>query len=518
MSRTKNASRNIVWGILNKIITLGLPFVTRTVMIYTLGMNYVGLGSLFSSILQVLSFAELGIGSALVFSMYKPIAEENNAKVCALLNFYRKTYRIIGIVILVLGLAIMPFLNFLVAGDVPKGINLQILFTIYLANNLVGYFLLAYKQSLFTASQRVDMISKIGMALQVLSSLAQIIILLTIKNYYFYALVIPAITVINNLLVGILTDKAFPQYKCEGNIEKNEQKEIEKKVGGMLFQKIGSIINSSADTIVISSFLGLRILGVYNGYYYVITALVGLIAVIQQSMIPAIGNSIVLDSVEKNLKDFKKFQLLYLWIIVWWSACLLGLYQPFIRLWQGQENMLSNLIVLLLVIYFFTFKMGDVSWMYRESMGLWWECRFIPLITAIVNLVSNIILVNVIGLPGVLISTIVSMSFINLPWNSKVLFLNYFKSTKEWIRFMLRTAMYFLSMVIVSGITLGVCILLPGTGWTNLILRMIVCGIVPNILLILINIKNPEFKSAGQFVLRVFPKKIIPFFVRSYFE
>ena len=190
LSRTENASRNIAWGVLYKVVSLGLPFVTRTVLIYTLGMQYVGLGSIFSSILQVLSFAELGIGSALVFGMYKPMAEGNDEKVCALLNFYKKTYRIIGTIILVFGLLMMPFLKYLIAGDIPETINLQVLFSIYLLNNIIGYFLYAYKQSLFTASQRTDMISKIGMGLQLFSSVAQIFVLAFVHNYYLWKAIV----------------------------------------------------------------------------------------------------------------------------------------------------------------------------------------------------------------------------------------------------------------------------------------------------------------------------------------
>lgn len=518
LSRTENASRNIFWGVLNKVVTLVVPFITRTVMIYTMGMQYVGLGSLFSSILQVLSFAELGIGSALVFSMYKPMAEGDNSKVSALLNLYKKTYRIIGLIILAAGLLIMPFLDYLVAGDLPEGINLQVLFSIYLINNLVGYFLFAYKQSLFSASQRVDLISKIGMLLQLISSTAQIIILLTVRNYYAYVAIIPIITILNNITLGILADKAFPQYKCEGMISSDEKKEIEKKVGGMLFQKIGNIVLQSADTLIISSFFGLKVLGVYNGYYYVITALFGFIGVIQQAMIPSIGNSVVTDSVDKNLKDFRKFQLLYFWIVIWWCACLLGLYQPFIRLWQGSENMLSNGIVILLVAYFFTYKMGDINWMYREAMGLWWEAKYVPLVSSIVNLIVNIILVQIIGLPGILISTIISLAIVNFPWSSKVLFSHYFKSKKEWYAYMVRTGLYFITMLIISYVTWKVCILIPGQGFGNLILRGIVCAILPNILLIVFNFKNPEFKPAGQFVMRMLPNRFVPAVVRRIFS
>ena len=218
MSRVKNASRNIVWGVLNKIVVLLLPFITRTVMIYTLGMEYVGLSSLFTSILQVLSFAELGIGSALVFSMYEPMAENDDKKICALLNLYKKTYRIIGVIILVAGLAILPFLNYFVNGSVPNNINLQILFVIYLLNNLVGYFLFAYKQALFTAAQRVDVISKVGMILQLFLSTFQVVILILFKNYYMYSIAIPIVTVVNNIIICVVSDRTFPQYKCYGCI------------------------------------------------------------------------------------------------------------------------------------------------------------------------------------------------------------------------------------------------------------------------------------------------------------
>lgn len=517
MSRTKNVSRNIIWGLLNKASSLGLPFISRTVMIYTLGMNYVGLGSLFSSILSVLSFAELGIGSALVFSMYKPIEFGDDNKVSALLNLYRRAYRTIGAIILFAGLLIAPFLHLFVASDVPEDINLQVLFFLYLINNLIGYFLYAYKQALFVASQRVDKISKVQLVLNTIASLSQIVILLTIRNYYVYVIVLPIITLLNNLIISWLADKSFPQYKCTGRVSKLEIKEIEKKIGGMLFQKIGSIILTSADTLVISAYLGLNILGVYTGYYYVINALFGISSVLQQAVIPSVGNSIITDSSDKNLCDFKKINFLYHWFSIWCCASLLGIYQPFIRLWQGEENMFSDGTVILFVIYFFVYKMGDVSWIYREALGFWWEARFIPFTSSVVNLVINIILVQYIGLPGVLISTIIALTLVNFPWSSRVLFLSYFRSKIEWIIYMRSTFFYFLSMLVVSIITYVICMCVPEDGFVNLIVRVFICIIIPNVILVAISLNNPEFKSAGIFILRIMPSKIIPRFVEKYF-
>ena len=515
-SRTENASRNLVWGMLNKIIAIGMPFATRTVMIYTMGMLYVGLGSLLTSVLQVLSLAELGVGSAMVFSMYKPIAEGDEAKVCALLNVYRKTYRCIGIVIFCIGLILLPFLKHLVSGEVPSEINLQVLFLVYLLNNLLGYFLFAYKQSVFFASQRVDIISKIGMLFQIISCSAQILTLLFIHSYYAYVIVIPISTCLNNLCVGFLSKRLFPQYKCQGTITRAEAREIRKKIIGLLFQKIGTIVLSSVDIVVISAFLGLRVLGVYNGYYYVITAMIGFFAVLQQSMIPSIGNSIALESVEKNLQDFHKFLMLYMWIVIWVCSCLLCLFQPFIQLWQGADNMLSNEMVILFVIFFFAHCMGDVNWMYREALGYWWQARFVPLISSMVNLVLNIVLVKNIGLPGILISSIISLTFVNMPWSSRINFSLYFKSKMEYWRYLFRIGYYFIMMCATSFITGLICRFIPNKGILFLGIKGVICVFIPNMILFLINFKNPDFMPAFQTVFHSLPPKMKHLCLKKY--
>ena len=510
LSRTENASRNILWGAINKIISLGLPFITRTVMIYTLGMQYVGLGSLFSSILQVLSFAELGIGSALVFSMYKPMAEGDDEKICALLSFYRKSYRIIGSVILVFGLVLMPFLESLIAGDIPEGINLQALFSIYLINNILGYFLYAYKQSLFTASQRTDMISKIGMGLQLLSSVGQILTLVLLHNYYVYVIVIPVITCLNNLCIGVLTDKYYPQYKCRGNLEKKELKIIEKKVGGMVFQKIGGIVLSSVDTIVISAFLGLTTLALYQNYYYIITSIFGFLTVIMQSIIAGVGNSVATETTDKNYKDFKKFNFIYIWIVAWCTTCLLCLYQPFMRLWVGQKNMFGSGMVVLFALYFFVHKWCDMLYVYQEACGIWWETKFVPLVAAILNLIVNIILVKTIGLPGILISTIVSVVLIYDTGYAKVIFNTYFKKIQGGLRkYWARQAMYLLSALFASAVTVIICSLFEtSSSLLALIVNGVVCVVVPNIIYFLLWRNLPEFEYFRTIVCRVFGKLV----------
>lgn len=502
IERTKNATRNIIWGVLNKIVTILLPFVTRTVMIYTMGMQYVGLGSLFTSVLQVLSFAELGIGGALVFSMYKPIEDGDDKKVCALLNFYRKTYRTIGTVILVIGLCIMPFIRKLIAGETPNDINIYVLFSFYLLNNVIGYFLFAYKQSVFTASQRMDYISKIGTGLHILSGLLQIAVLLMFHNYYVYVLIVPAITCANNLCIGFLADKYYPQYRCDGEIDKEELDSIKKKVGGMVFQKIGGIVLSSVDTIVISAFLGLTSLALYQNYYYIITSLFGFLAVIMQSIIAGVGNSIVSETVEKNYTDFKKFNFIYIWIISWCTICLMCLYQPFIELWVGKSNMLGINMVVLFAAYFFVYKWCDILYVYQEACGIWWETKYVPIVAAVVNLSVNIVLVQIIGLPGILISTIVAVLFIYDTGYARVLFKTYFKATNGLGKYWLRQLVYLCVTSLALVVTYMACSFIRiNSVVLKLVLNGVICVVIPNGIFLLVYNRLPEFKSTKQMAL-----------------
>lgn len=214
LDRTKNAIRNFFWGIINRVITLLLPFIARTIIINSLGAEYLGLNNLFTSILNVLSLAELGVGTALVYAMYKPIAEENKEQICALLKLYRTCYRFIGGVILLAGLTLVPFLPKLVHGSLPSGINLYVLYSIFLSNTVLSYFLFAYKQSLLQAHQRTDICSNVGSIINISMNIIQIVVLLRFRNYYLYILLKPVFTVITNIVIAHVTTRMYPEYVC----------------------------------------------------------------------------------------------------------------------------------------------------------------------------------------------------------------------------------------------------------------------------------------------------------------
>ena len=353
IERTKNATRNIIYGVFLKIYQLLGPFILRTIFIYTLGMEYLGLNSLFTSILSVLNLAELGVGSALVFSMYKPIAEDDTEKICALMNLYKLYYRIIGAVILIIGLILVPFIPKLISGSVPEDVNIYVLYLMNLGATVLSYWLFAYKTCLFGAHQRNDMIAKVTIVSSTLQYIIQAIFLISISNYYLYLTITLTTGIFNNLYAAYKCNKMYPKYKARGNLERTEVKEIHRKVRDLFTSKIGGAVVDSADTIVISSFLGLTTLAIYNNYFYIMSSIYGFIMIIFNACMAGVGNSLIVESEDKNYNDLKKFLYIVCWIASVCTCCLLGLYQPFMKMWVGEKSMLSFNLVICICIYFF---------------------------------------------------------------------------------------------------------------------------------------------------------------------
>ena len=490
-SRTVNATRNAIFGVIYKVITILFPFLIRTVMIYILGSEYVGLNSLFTSILSFLSLAELGIGQALVYSMYKPIAEKENDKICALLNLYRKLYRLIGLIVLAVGLLLMPFLKYIVKSGTPADVNLYVLYGIYLVNLVASYWVYGYKQSLLVANQRSDIVSKRSIVVQTLMYVMQVCVLLIFKDYFLYIILLPIFTIITNLANSVIVDRMYPEYKCYGKVEKDVENSIRKKVIALFGTKANSVIMHALDNIVISAFLGLVMVGDYGNYYYILNAIIGVMTIIYSSLTAGLGNSLVVDSKEKVYQDFNLLSFLNAWMVSWCSVCLLCLYQPFMKIWVGEKRMLDFTIVILLVIYFFVYQIRRIVLTYKDAGGIWWEDRFRPYVMMLTNVVGNLILVQIIGLYGVILSTIIAM-FVSWPWEIHILFKHLLKrSTLEYYKSL---GIYIICTALISIATYFVCQFLPN-GFVGLILRVIVCAIVPNVLFVLFFFKKKEFSK-----------------------
>lgn len=362
----------------------------------------------------------------------------------------------------------------------------------------------AYKQSLLTAHQRTDIISKRSIVLQTFMYVMQIIVMLAFRNYYLYIIWLPVSTVITNIANSIIVDKMFPQYKCRGEIQKEQREAITRKIIALFGTKANSVIMHAADNIVISAVLGLTIVGKYGNYYYIMNAIIGIMTTVYDSITAGIGNSLETESKEKVYQDFNVISFLNSWITIVCTVCLLCLYQPFMEIWVKKENMLDFSIVLLLAVYFYVYQIRRVMLTYKDAAGIWWEDRFRPYIMIIVNVTANLILVHIIELNGVIFSTILSM-LVSVPWENYTVFKYIFRisSGKYYIQLLFST----LICVLICTASYYAC--LPfRSGVAGLIIKAVICFAVSNILFILINIKNPNMKNTIKLVKSKLKRKM----------
>lgn len=500
--RTQNATNNLKWGIINKVVSLLIPFICRTAVIQIFGINYLGLNSLFSSILSVLNFAELGFGSAVVFFLYRAIAEDDTNRICALLNYIKRVYNIVGTVVLLLGLSLLPFLENLIKSDVPAEVDIYVLYLLTLASTVLSYFLFAYKNAVFLACQRVDIVSKISTIVMAAEKLLQLVFIFVFRNYYLYIGAAILAGIMNNLLIFFVSKKQYPQYMARGDLDRDEKKQIVNKIRGLFAYKLGNVVNITADSIVISAFLGLTIMGQYGNYYYVLNMLMAFLGVYYSSFRAGIGNSMIVESVEKNYGDFRVLQVMQNWIIAWCTICLFCLFQDFIAIYVGEQHQLAFGYVVCFCIYFWIWKVQDVVYVFKEAAGLWTQDSLRPLIGAALNLVINLILVQFIGLYGVILSTVCVFLFLDIPWASAVLFKQYFGFKPGGYYKLLLGG--FIQMLIMLIPTCFLCtIVTVDSLLIQLMIKAVICVVVPNLLFVAMNYRKQEFKSIVNRVFKI---------------
>lgn len=495
IQRTANATRNFVFGLILKLYQIIIPFIMRTVMIYYMGVEYLGLSSLFTSILEVLNLAELGIGAAMVYSMYKPIAEDDEDQVCALLNLYKKYYRCIGIVILIAGLVILPFIPYLVKSDIPSELNIYLLYVLYLLSTVFTYWLYAYKNSLLQAFQRVDIISKVTLLTNTIQYVFQLIAILRFHNYYMYILSTLVLQIFNNIFTAFIVKRMYPQYKAQGKVAEVELRDIRSRIKDIFTSKIGAVMTYSVDTIVISSCLGLSALAVYQNYNYVLTSVTGIVSIIFTSCLAGVGNSIIVESKEKNFRDLKKLSMLITCICSVGVCCFLSLYQPFMKIWVGNKLLLPYAAVVLFSIRFITFEFNQLFIMFKDAAGIWHEDRFRALLTAIANLILDLIFVKYWGTIGVIFATVFSELFIGIPWIIYNIFSTLFTERHQLKEYIVKMLGWVLKIAIIAVITTYFTNLLPDQGIIMLLVKAIVTIIISSIFLFLFNFKSVEFKE-----------------------
>lgn len=508
-SRLQNSKKNVISGLIKQVVGIVLTFLIRTAVVYFLGSQYQGLNGLFNSILQVLNLADLGFSSAVTFILYKPIAEGDEETICGIIAFLRKIYRIIGLVVLLIGIGVSFFLPLFISNGYPADINIYVLFYIFLINASISYFLYAYKSTLLTALQKDNIVSNAYTITNTLVKVLQLTVLVIFRNFYVYAIVLPIGTVLNNLIVQYYSKKHFSSLIPKGIISQDLKKILNKQVRAVFINRISDVARNSFDNIIVSSLLGLTIVAAYDTYYYILSAILGSMAIIVQSIRASVGNSLVKESVEKNYNDLLKFSFIFMWIAGFCTVCLICLYQPFMQFWtqlMNDENLVLPFhTMVLFCVYFYIFCVTHTKNIYLEAKGYFWECRYFYVIESLANLGLNVLLGYLFGVDGILIATIITLLVLNFIPGTIILFKNYFN--KGMNKFLLKHLIYILSTAVNCFVLLWICDLISIDGIAGIVTKLAICIFVANAIFLLLYFRTREFKSSVYIVNKLIKRR-----------
>lgn len=490
-SRIQNSQRNFYMSILSQAITLLLSFVSRTVFVRTLGMGYLGINGLFTNIISVLSLAELGVGTAIVYSMYKPLAERDTKKLAALTQYYRTLYKMIAMIVSVVGLAIFPFLDSIINLDTPIP-NVKYYYLLFLGEAIVSY-LIIYKTSIITADQKGYIITKNRMIANIIASVLQIAILVSIKNYVIYLMIRILIPLAANYYSSRVAFKLYPFIDDKESLSKEERRSIWDNIKSMFLYRVGGVILNNTDNILISTLINTTLVGLYSNYSMLITRVTGFTSLIFSSVQASLGNLNVDANEKKKYRIFNILSLLSFWIYAFCSICFCILFQDFITIWLGREYQLSLDVVYIAVLNFYLEGVLYPIWCYRQTTGLFHETKYTMLIASSINLILSIILGKQIGLFGIFIATAISRLCTNLWYDPYILFKKYFNvSSKDYF---IKQLLYILLIIVLVAIGQWLfCFLSISNMYFRFIVKMIYCILVPNIIFILCFYKTDEFR------------------------
>ena len=502
-TRTLNSKRNIIVGVLSNCLIPLFAMIIKSVIVQYFSVEYLGLTSVFSSIFQILNIAELGFSTSVIVNLYKPLKDGNTVAVRSILAYFKHVYRIIGLIILIAGMIACLVLERLVGETNGIHVNIYIIYLLYLAEKTTGFMLFSYKEALFNAAQRLDIIKIVYITIYFIRSVLQIVALIVFRSLYLYVAMLLLGTILYNILLNILSKKKYAQYYPEGKIDKETKCSILKQVSGVSVSNILGVCRDSLNPIIITAFLGLYMAGQYSNYCVIYDAVIGFFLVITKAIQGSIGNSTVSESVEKNYVVFTKMEFLHNILIIVCTAYLASLYQPFMKIWMGEELMFTDPIMLLFVLYFYIRSMGEVRNAFFSALGYWWKAKKIFMAEAVTNTILLICLGKIWGVAGIIISPSISLLCVNYIGVTNLLFREYFGTGRK--EFYFNRILYTVITVIISSISYYFCGLIPYEGIAGLIVRMVICTFilviaVPSMLFI---VKRKYMKESITFIKQI---------------
>lgn len=503
--RTKNSIKNIIVALILNLISVIIGLISQKVFISSLGIEYLGINGLFTNIISMLGIVELGFGSAIIYNLYKPVADNDKKQIKALMHFYKISYRVIAIIVTVIGLLIIPFLGFIVKDANPSE-NLIIIYLLFLTDIVCSY-LLTYKRSILYAYQKSYIINIVHIGYLLGMNLFQILILIYTKNYYLYLIVKIIARIAENIVITKIANKSYP-ILLEKNIvplDKRTKDDIFKKIKALLLHKIGGFVVLGSDNIIISAFLGVKTVGLYSNYSMIINVLVNLSNQVFSSITACVGNLLATNDYKKSFNVYKNISFANTWLAGFISISLLVCMDSFVSIWLGKEYVLPISVLLVLCINLYLQITRYTNNSFKEAAGIYYEDRFVPIIESIVNIVMSIILLHYFGLAGVFMGTICSNLVLHLYSYPRFVYTKLLKNS--YSDYYYNFFKNFVTIMFIGCITFCIAKLITFNSlFLNLVWDFFVCLLVPNSLLFIYYRKSSELSYYVDLISNILKK------------
>ena len=501
MGRISNSVRNIKIALLGQLLGIFINIVSRKIFVLFLPIEYLGLNGLFSNILSMLSLAELGIGSAIIYSLYKPIAENKIEEIKSLMRLYKYVYCAVGMFILIAGTSLAPFLELFIK-DMPDIPNIRLIYIIFVINTAISYFF-TYKRSLIIANQQQYIVVAYHYAFMVLLNIEQIFILYITQNFILYLLLQAINTLLENFSLSRKAELLFPYIRDKNvlPLKIKIKQEIKRNVCAMFFHRIGGAVVFATDNILISKIVGLSAVAIYSNYMLIRTALNAITGQIFQSVSASFGNLNAQGTAQQKLEVFYVMNFAGAWIFGFCSICFFNLINPFITIWLGERYLFSKMTVFLIVLVFYISGMRQPCLTARDAMGLFWYDRFKPLFEIIINLFFSIMLGMKFGVSGIMTGTVIS-TMTTCFWIEPYVVYKYgFRAPMR--TFFMKYILYSSVTLVCAVITYILCDFITYKGIYELVAKMIICGITINIIFLLCYMRTREFKYIFAIIQKI---------------
>ncbi|MEG1312470.1 MAG: hypothetical protein RSD47_10755 [Romboutsia sp.] len=503
--RTKNAIKNIAMSLFSQIVIIILGFVSRKVFIDNLGAEYLGVNGLLTNLLSMMILIESGIGISIVYNLYRPLAENDKDKIIALVQLYKKAYRVLALIMLIISCGLYPLLGFIMKSDESiKG--MFIVYSIFVAKNIISYFN-AYKWALINADQKGYVLARSNLMFQIVTTISKIIILMITQSYIIFLLMEIGIFILQNIINTFIVYKRYPylREKTKYSIGSDTKANINKNVRAMFLHNIGGYLVFSTDNILISTFISVKAVGLYSNYTMVIGQLGALLSPVIGGIGAGVGNLIATEGEEKTYEVFEISYFVSFWIYSFSTIFLYILLQPFINWWIGEGYLLDQFTFIVILINFYLNGMRGPISTFKNKAGMFVQDKYVPVIEGLINLIASLMLIKYFGLVGVFLGTTLS-TLLTVFWNQpRIVYKNLFKLPVK--AYFIKYAMYILVAFFAGAITVITCrTLISGHSFISLIAKGIICVVIPNLIYILIFFRTKEFKAIYNLIKNNLPK------------